>query len=165
MSAIEKTNAVRFLDRAKIAYELKSYEVDLEDLSAESVARKIGFPEEKVFKTLLMRGDKKGLLFAVVAAGTEIDPKRVAKASGDKKCELVALKEVEPLTGYVRGGVTVFAAKKTFPVIIDESALEQDVISVSAGARGTQIILTPTDYIKAAKAKTASIARAKNESE
>ena len=150
---------MRILDREKIAYEVRTYDVDLDDLSAETVARKIGLPESQVYKTLLLRGDKTGCLFAVVAAGTELDPKALAKASGDKRCELVPLKEVEPLTGYVRGGVTVLGAKKPFPVFVDESMLAHEVVSVSPGARGSQLLLAPKDYVRATKAKVAPITR------
>jgi Cys-tRNA(Pro)/Cys-tRNA(Cys) deacylase len=150
---------MRILDREKITYEVRTYDVDLEDLSAETVAKKIGLPEAQVYKTLVLRGDKTGCVFAVVAAGTELDPKALAKASGNKSCELVALKEVEPLTGYVRGGVTVLGAKKPFPVFVDESMLAHDVVSVSPGARGAQLILAPKDYVRATKAKLATITR------
>lgn len=154
-----KTNAVRILDKLGIRYELKPYEVDESDLTATTVARKVGLPAEQVFKTLLVRGDRNGLAFAVVPGDAELDLKALAHATGDKKIELVPLKEVQPLTGYIRGGVTALAAKKELPVVIDETALPFSVISISAGMRGLQIFLSPSDYVRATKAKTASIAR------
>lgn len=154
-----KTNAVRILDSLGISYELRHYEVDPDDLSAETVARKVGLAPEQTFKTLLVRGDKMGLLFAVVPGNQELDLKAMAKASGDKQVTMVPLKEVQSLTGYIRGGVTVLAAKKEYPVIADETIELFDVVSVSAGVRGTQILLHPSDYLRAAKAKVAAIAR------
>jgi len=157
-----KTNAARILDAAKVRYELREYEVDENDLSAETVARKVGLPPEQVWKTLVARGDRHGVCLAVVAGNAELDPKALAKLSGDKKVETVALKEVEPLTGYVRGGVTVFGCKKAYPVYVDEHMTAFDVVSVSAGARGTQILLDPKDYVRIAKAKLGLISRAKD---
>ena len=154
-----KTNAARQLDRLGIQYELRDYEVDPEHLEAELVADKIGLPYEKVFKTLLIRGDVNGLCMAVIPANTEVDFKALAQATGDRKMHMVPLKEVQPLTGYIRGGVTALACKKAYPVYIDASAEHQDVISVSAGVRGTQILLKPGDYIKAVSATSASIAQ------
>ena len=156
-----KTNAVRLLDSLGIAYELREYEVDPEDLAAESVAAKIGMPAEQVFKTLLARGDRNGLCFAVIPGNCELDLKALAGAAGDRKIELVAVKELQPLTGYIRGGVTVLGARKVFPVFADETLEMWDRISVSAGVRGTQIILAPGDYIRATDATMADIARSK----
>lgn len=156
-----KTNAARVLDAQKISYELREYAVDEDDLSAETVARKVGLPAEQVFKTLVCRGDRAGLCFAVVAGDAELDLKALARASGDKKIDPIALKELQPLTGYVRGGVTAFGGKKDFPVIVDESIELFDVVSVSAGVRGTQILLAPADYLRVTKAKLAAIARQK----
>jgi Cys-tRNA(Pro)/Cys-tRNA(Cys) deacylase len=156
-----KTNAARVLDALKISYELREYAVDEDDLSAETVARKVGLPAEQVFKTLVCRGDRAGLCFAVVAGDAELDLKALARASGDKKIDPIALKELQPLTGYVRGGVTAFGGKKDFPVIVDESIELFDVVSVSAGVRGTQILLAPADYLRVTKAKLAAIARQK----
>src|SRR5579859_6079823 len=138
-----KTNAVRLLDSLGIAYELREYEVDPEDLAAESVAAKIGMPPEQVFKTLLARGDRNGLCFAVIPGNTELDLKALAKGTGDRKIDLVHVKELQPLTGYVRGGVTALAAKKDFPVFVDETVELFDMISISAGHRGLQILLNP----------------------
>lgn len=154
-----KTNAARLLDGLGIHYELREYEVDPEDLSAETVARKVGLPAEQVFKTLLVRGDRRGLLFAVVPGDAELDLKAMARASGDRHVAMVPLKEVQPLTGYVRGGVTVLAGKKDYPVFVDETLELFDVVSVSAGARGTQILLAPAEYLRAARATVAAIAR------
>lgn len=154
-----KTNAARLLDGLGISYELREYEVDPDDLAAETVARKVGLPAEQVFKTLLVRGDRRGLLFAVVPGDAELDLKAMAKASGDRQVTMVPLKEVQPLTGYIRGGVTVFAGKKDHPVFADETIELFDVVSVSAGVRGTQILLAPADYLRAAKATVAAIAR------
>ena len=155
-----KTNAARQLDRLSIKYELRDYEVDPEHLEAELVADKIGLPYEKVFKTLLIRGDVNGLCFAVIPANTEVNFKALAQASGDRKMHMVALKEVQPLTGYIRGGVTALACKKPYPVFIDATAEPLDVISVSAGVRGTQILLKPADYIRAVDATVTLIAQA-----
>jgi Cys-tRNA(Pro)/Cys-tRNA(Cys) deacylase len=154
-----KTNAVRILDGLGISYELRDYEVDPDDLSAETVARKVGLPPEQTFKTLLVRGERKGLFFAVVPGDAELDLKAMAKATGDKQVALVPLKEVQPLTGYIRGGVTALAGKKDYPVIADETIELFDVVSVSAGVRGTQILLAPADYLRATKATVAPIAR------
>ena len=155
-----KTNAARVLDNLNIKYELREYEVDPNDLSAETVAAKIGLPAEQVFKTLVARGDKNGICLAVIPGGTQLDLKALAKLSGDRKIELVALKEVQPLTGYIRGGVTAFACKKEYPVYVDETIELFDVVSVSAGARGTQIFLSGSDYVLAAKAVVGTIAKA-----
>lgn len=154
-----KTNAARLLDRLGLHYELREYAVDPEDLSAESVARKISFPLERTFKTLVARGDRGGVLLAVVPGDRELDLKAIARLSGDRKVDTVALAEVRPLTGYVRGGVTALACRKEYPVYLDESALRYDTISVSAGIRGTQILLAPTDYANAVKATLGPIAR------
>lgn len=147
-----KTNAARILDGLGIAYELRSYEVDLEDLSATTVAAKVGLPAEQVFKTLIARGDRTGVMLAVVPGDVTLDLKALARASGDRRTELVALKEVTPLTGYVRGGVTALACKKDYPVYLDETAILFDVISVSSGTRGLQLVLNPDDYARAVRA-------------
>jgi Cys-tRNA(Pro)/Cys-tRNA(Cys) deacylase len=159
--ATAKTNAVRLLERLGVAFELRQYEVDPEDLSAETVARKVGMPPEQVFKTLVARGDKHGVCLAVVPGNCELDLKALARATGDKKMETVPLKEVEPLTGYIRGGVTALACKKDYPVYLDETAQLFDVISISAGLRGLQVLLSPDDYIQVTHAKFASIAKDK----
>ncbi|MFN8091253.1 MAG: Cys-tRNA(Pro) deacylase [Vicinamibacteria bacterium] len=156
-----KTNAVRALDRLGIEYELREYEVDLEDLAAGSVARKIGLPQEQVFKTLVMRGERRGVLLAVVPADAEADLKALARAVGDRAVAPVPLREVEPLTGYVRGGVTALAGKKPYPVCLDETAILFDRIAVSAGVRGTQVLLSPGDYVRATGAATAALSKPK----
>jgi Cys-tRNA(Pro)/Cys-tRNA(Cys) deacylase len=135
--------------------------VDPEDLSAETVAGKIGLPPEQVFKTLVARGDRTGVLLAVVPGDTELDLKALARASGDRKVDVVPLREVQPLTGYVRGGVTALAGKKDYPVFVDETVELFDVISVSSGARGTQILLSPGDYLRATRGKTGAISKDK----
>jgi Cys-tRNA(Pro)/Cys-tRNA(Cys) deacylase len=155
-----KTNAARLLDGLKISYELRDYPVDADDLTAESVARKIGLPPEQVFKTLVARGDRTGPLFAVVPGDSELDLKALARATGDRKADTVPLKEVQPLTGYVRGGVTALAAKKDYPVWADETIELFAVISVSAGVRGTQLLLSPADYLRAAGAHIGAISKA-----
>jgi Cys-tRNA(Pro)/Cys-tRNA(Cys) deacylase len=156
-----KTNAARVLDQLGIAYEVREYPVDPDDLSAEAVAHKIGLPPEQVWKTLVARGDRTGVLFAVVPADAEIDLKALAAASGDRRVELVPLRDVQPLTGYVRGGVTALAARKAYPVIVDELMELHDLISVSAGLRGAQLVLSPAGYLRATGARVAPIARDK----
>ena len=156
-----KTNAARLLDSLGIPYELRDYDVDPEDLSAETVAGKIGLPPEQVFKTLVARGDRTGVLLAVVPGDAELDLKALAHLSGDRKVDVVPLREVQPLTGYVRGGVTALAGKKDYPVFVDETVELFDVISVSSGARGTQILLAPGDYLRATRGKGGPIAKDK----
>ncbi len=148
-----KTNAMRLLDSHGIAYQTREYEVDPEDLSAETVARKIDLPIEQVFKTLLARGDRNGLCFAVIPGNMELDLKALAKGTGDRKIDLVPVKELQPLTGYIRGGVTAMAARKDYPVMLEETAELFDVISVSAGQRGLQIFINPQDYLRVTAAK------------
>src|SRR5579863_4900483 len=154
-----KTNAVRLLDSAKIGYELREYEVDPEDLSAETVAAKVSLPLEQVFKTLVMRGDRYGVCLAVVPGNMNVDEKALAKLTGDRRVEMVPLKEVQALTGYIRGGVTALAGKRDYPVYVDETAELFDVISVSAGTRGLQILLGPGDYLRVTKGIIGAIAR------
>lgn len=156
-----KTNAARLLDSLGIAYELREYEVDPDDLSAETVARKVGLPPEQVFKTLVTRGDRTGVLLAVVPGDAELDLKAIARLSGDRKVEVVPLREVQPLTGYVRGGVTALGARKAYPVFADETLELFDVVSVSAGVRGTQLLLAPADYLRAVEAKVGAISKEK----
>ncbi len=156
-----KTNAARVLDQLGIAYELREYEVDPDHLEAEVVAAKVGLPAEQVFKTLVAKGDRHGVCLAVVPGDQSLDLKALARLTGDRKVDTVPLKEVQPLTGYIRGGVTALACRKDYPVYLDETALYFDVISVSAGVRGTQIFLAPGDYARAVKAKTGAIARPK----
>jgi Cys-tRNA(Pro)/Cys-tRNA(Cys) deacylase len=152
-----KTNAARILDSLGIAHEIREYDVDPDDLTAATVAQKIGFPPEQVFKTLVARGDRNGVCLAVVPGDQQLDLKALAHLSGDKKIELVALKEVQPLTGYIRGGVTAIGAKRDYAVYADETIELFDVISVSAGMRGAQILIAPRDYLKVTKAKLGPI--------
>jgi Cys-tRNA(Pro)/Cys-tRNA(Cys) deacylase len=156
-----KTNAMRALDQLGVAYQIREYEVDPNDLSAETVAAKVGLPPEQVFKTLAVDGDRNGICLAVIPGNTELDFKALAQATGDRKVEMVPLKDVQAITGYIRGGVTALACKKDYPVYIDETAELWDVISISAGQRGTQIFLSPADYVRAVKATTLDIARQK----
>jgi Cys-tRNA(Pro)/Cys-tRNA(Cys) deacylase len=156
-----KTNAARALDALGIAYQLRDYVVDLNDLAAETVAAKIGLPPEQVFKTLVLRGDRNGVCLAVVPGDSEVDEKALAILTGDRRVEMAPLKDVQSLTGYIRGGVTALAGKRDYPVFIDETAELFDVISVSAGVRGTQILLAPSDYIRATGARAGAIARDK----
>ena len=159
-----KTNAARILDNLGIAYELRSYDtlrganVDPEDLRAVRVAAKVGLPPGQVFKTLVARGDRHGVCLALVAGDDQLDLKALARATGDRRSELVALKEVLPLTGYIRGGVTALACKKDYPVLIDETAQLHATISVSAGTRGLQILLAPDDYARAVRGRFVPLA-------
>ena len=161
-----KTNAARLLDSLNIPYELRPYEVDPNDLTALSVAKKVGLPPEQVFKTLLAQtndgaGGKSGLahLFAVIPGDSELDLKKLAHAASAKKTALASLKEVEPLTGYIRGGVTVMAARKPFPAYADETIELHDLISISAGQRGLQLLLAPADYLRATAATLADLTK------
>jgi Cys-tRNA(Pro)/Cys-tRNA(Cys) deacylase len=154
-----KTNAVRLLDARGVAYTLHPYDVDESDLSAGTVAQKVGLPLEQVWKTLIARGDRTGPLFAVVPGDMELDLKALAALTGDRKVETVPLKEVQPLTGYIRGGVTALAAKKDYPVFADETIELHDVVSISAGMRGLQVFLAPADYLRITGARTGPICR------
>lgn len=154
---VHKTNAVRLLDALGIAYELRTYKVDPDDLSATSVARKIELPIEQVFKTLLTRNSDSTHRFAVIPGDAELDLKKLAATTGVRRAELSPLKEVEPLTGYIRGGVTVLAAKRPFSAYADETLELFDVISVSAGQRGLQVLLSPADYLRATGATIADL--------
>jgi len=156
-----KTNATRILDNLGVAYELREYAVDPDDLSAETVAAKIGLPAEQVFKTLVVRGDRGGVYLAVVPGNNEVDGKALARLTGDRRVELVPLKEVQQLTGYIRGGVTAVGAKRDYPVYADETIELFEVISVSAGIRGTQVLLAPGDYLRVVDARVAPIGREK----
>lgn len=154
-----KTNATRILERLGIAFEVREYVVDPDDLSAEKVAHDIGMPPEQVFKTLVVRGDRNGVLLAVIPGNAELDLKAAARLSGNRKVEMAALKEVQPLTGYVRGGVTALACKKDYPVYVDEQMTLYERIAVSAGARGQQLVLAPADYLCATKATVGPLSR------
>jgi Cys-tRNA(Pro)/Cys-tRNA(Cys) deacylase len=154
-----KTNAIRLLDEMSIGYELREYMVDPEDLAAETVAAKISLPVEQVFKTLVSRGDRNGVCMAVIPGNAELDLKALAQATGDRSMQLVPMKELQSLTGYIRGGVTALAAKKEYPVYVDESIELFEAISISAGIRGMQILLAPQAYITATKARIVPITR------
>lgn len=154
-----KTNAARLLDELSVTYRLLEYDVSDEHVDAAEVASKVGLAPEQVFKTLVARGDRHGVVLAVVSAASEVDLKALARVRGDRQCELVHLREVQPLTGYVRGGVTALACRKPYPVVLDELAELSDEISVSAGQRGLQIVLHPRDYVRATGAVVAAIAR------
>lgn len=142
---MQKTNAMRQLDSAKINYTPLEYEVDENDLSGESIARKVGLPEEQVFKTLVGKGDKTGVVVLCIPVCCEVDLKKAATASGNKKLELLAVKDLLATTGYIRGGCSPIGMKKKFPTYFDESALLYDKITVSAGVKGIQLLLDPND--------------------
>ncbi len=164
-----KTNAARLLDQMGIHYELRAYEVDPDDLAAETVAAKIGLPPEQVFKTLVARPvgsrspgkDWHGVVMAVIPGDQELDLKALAAAAGEKKIELVPVKELQALTGYIRGGVTALAAKREYPVFVDETIELFDVVSISAGTRGLQILIAPGDYLRATEGTIAALGQAK----
>jgi Cys-tRNA(Pro)/Cys-tRNA(Cys) deacylase len=153
-----KTNAVRMLERAGVQYEVREYPVDEQDLSAPHVAEAVGMPPEQVFKTLVARGDRSGVLLACIPGNFELDLKALAAASGNKKVELVPLKEVLGLTGYIRGGVSPVGTRKPYPVYLDETAELWDAIAVSAGIRGMQMLLAPADLARITEAKICGIA-------
>jgi Cys-tRNA(Pro)/Cys-tRNA(Cys) deacylase len=156
-----KTNAARLLDSLDVPYEVLTYEVDPDDLTATSVAKKIGMPAEQVFKTLLTKAvTGKEHFFAVIPGDAELDLKKLAQTAGVKKIDLASLKDVEPLTGYVRGGVTVMAARTAFPAFADETIELFDVISISAGMRGVQLAMSPADYLRATGAVVADLTKA-----
>lgn len=152
-----KTNAARILDQAKISYELIEYPVDESDLSAVAVAAKVGLPIEQVYKTLVARGDKTGVIVACIQGDHELQLKNLASLSGNKKVEVVPLKEVQPLTGYIRGGVSPIGMKKAYPVFIDLNVSGLDKVAVSAGLRGLQLFLRSSDLISVTKAKLGEI--------
>jgi Cys-tRNA(Pro)/Cys-tRNA(Cys) deacylase len=155
-----KTNAVRLLEQLGIRYQLREYEVDLEDLAAETVAAKIGLPPEQVFKSLVARGNRHGICMAVIPGNAELDLKALASASDNRKMALVPVKELQSLTGYLRGGVTALAGRKDYPVYVDETVELFDVISISAGVRGMQILIAPADYLRATHGLVAALAHA-----
>ena len=154
---LKKTNAARILDGLNISYEIKTYAVDESDLSAVHVAQISGLNIEMIFKTLVARGDKTGIIMAVIGGGDELDLKALAKASGNKSVEMIALKELLPLTGYVRGGCSPLGAKKNYPVYLDARAMTLEKISISAGQRGMQLVLAPGDLVKAVNATVSNL--------
>ena len=156
---MKKTNAARLLEGLKIPHTLQEYPVDESDLSAEHVAREVGLPLNQVFKTLVARGDRTGVIVAVLPGDGELDPKALASVSGNKKVDLVPMKEVQPLTGYLRGGCSPLGMKKKYPVFLDESARSFPFISVSAGLRGIQVYLAPEDLRRACEGTWAPLAR------
>lgn len=158
---IEKTNAARLLDRSKIAYELIPYAVDEEHLDAVHVAEQLGEAADTVFKTLVLKGDRTGYFVCVVPAGYEVDLKAAAKVSGNKKADLIPVKELLPVTGYVRGGCSPVGMKKSFPTYIHSSVLDHEAVYVSAGVRGLQLKLRPSELIAFVRAETADIGRPK----
>ncbi|OUO55786.1 aminoacyl-tRNA deacylase [Parabacteroides sp. An277] len=154
---INKTNVARLLDKAKVKYTLVPYEVDENDLSATHVAEQLGEDIRQVFKTLVLRGDRTGYFVCVVPGGEEVDLKKAAKVSGNKSCEMIHVKELLPLTGYIRGGCSPIGMKKHFPTYVHASALEFEQIYVSAGQRGLQIRLAPSDLLREAQAEKADL--------
>jgi Cys-tRNA(Pro)/Cys-tRNA(Cys) deacylase len=156
---MKKTNAARILDKLKLPYSLKEFSCDQWDLSAENAAELLDVPVNRVFKTLVARGDKNGVIVTSIPGGSELDLKALARVSGDKKVEMVSLKEVQPLTGYIRGAVSPLGIKQAYLYFLDESAFGQDSIIISAGIRGTQIEIAPADLKKAASALTGKLTR------
>lgn len=154
-----KTNAARILDAAGVPHELRQFHIDEEDLSARHAAEAIGLPPEQVFKTLVARGERSGVLLAIIPANMDLDLKALAAASGNRKVELVAVKEIRGLTGYIRGGVSPVGGRKDYPAYLDETAILWDRIAVSAGIRGCQILLNPEDLARLTGAKVVEIAR------
>lgn len=154
---MKKTNAARILDAKSIQYELVEYEVDEIDLSAATLAKKIGQDIEQIFKTLVLRGDKTGVFVCVIPGNAEVDLKKSAKVSGNKNCAMVQQKELLPLTGYIRGGCSPIGMKKSFPAYIHETCILFDTIFVSAGQRGLQFRINPDDLIKATGAEVCDL--------
>jgi len=156
---MKKTNAARILDKLKLSYKLREFSVNRWDLSAENAAELLNVPVDRVFKTLVARGDKNGVIVVSIPGGSELDLKALARVSSDKKVEMVSLKEVQPLTGYIRGAVSPLGMKQVYPYYLDDSAFGQDFIIISAGIRGTQIEIAPADLQKAASAVTGKLTR------
>ena len=157
MSGINKTNAARLLDKAKIKYELVPYEVDENDLAATHIATQLGEDIRQVFKTLVLKGDKTGHFVCVVPGDAEVDLKKAAKVSGNKKVELIPMKELLPTTGYIRGGCSPVGMKKVFPTYFHSTCMDFDYIYVSAGVRGLQLKIAPADLVKYVRASVAEI--------
>lgn len=165
MAGIQKTNVARLLDKAKIPYELVPYTVDENNLAADHVAEELGEDINQVFKTLILHGDRSGHFVCVVPGNTEVDLKKAAKAAGAKKAEMIPMKELLPLTGYIRGGCSPIGMKKPFPTFFHESALNFDVIYVSAGVRGLQLKINPQDLIGYVKATITDLVQSKENEE
>ena len=155
---IEKTNAARLLDKARIPYKLIPYEFDENDLAAQHVADSLGQDIARVFKTLVLHGDRTGHIVCVVPGNAEVDLKALAKSSGNKKVEMIAMKDLLGVTGYIRGGCSPIGMKKRFPTFFHTSALDFDTIYVSAGVRGLQLEINPSELIRFVSASTADVA-------
>jgi len=160
---MKKTNAARILYRLKINYELVEYEVNENDLSAVHVAESAAIPIENVYKTLVLQGDKNGIFVCIIPGAKEIDLKKAAIASSNKKAAMIKMNDLEPLTGYIRGGCSPLGMKKNYPMFIDQSAFTQPFIYISAGIRGMQIKITPNDLVSAIKAEIVDIAEGAND--
>lgn len=154
-----KTNAMRILERAGVAYEVHLYRYDEQTFSAEDAAQQVGMAPETVFKTLLLHGDRSGYLFALIPAGAEVDLRSLASASGNKRVELTPQRNVQELTGYLRGAVTVLAAKHAYPVYVDETVELWPQVGISGGAHGLELVLAPADLLRVTGARLADIAR------
>lgn len=157
MATEKKTNAARILDREGVAYSLVPYEVDPDNLAADHVAEQLGEPIEQVFKTLVLRGDKTGLFVCVIAGNREVDLKKAARVSGNKKAEMIHMRELLPLTGYIRGGCTAIGMKKRYPVFFSSEFVDFPQVYVSAGVRGLQIKVAPADFMRVAGGVTADL--------
>lgn len=157
-----KTNAARILDRLNADYEILEYEFDPDNLDAEYIASKLKLNADQVFKTLVVKGDRQGICFAVIPANTQLNLKELARLSGDRKMSVVPLKDVQPLTGYIRGGVTVLGSKKSFPAYVHDTVQTFDQIAVSAGMRGKMLWLAPQTYLNAIEATVGAIANSKH---
>lgn len=154
-----KTNAARILDREEVAYELVPYTVDEEDLSATHLAEQLHLDAKQIFKTLVLKGDRTGHFVCVIPGDDELDLKKAAKVSGNKGCAMIPMKELQAVTGYIRGGCSPLGMKKRFPAFIHETAALFDRIYVSAGLRGLQLLVAPADLIRVSGAKTADLVR------
>jgi len=154
---INKTNAARLLDQLKITYELIPYEVDENDLGAQHIAAQLGQPIERLFKTLVLRGDKTGLVVCVIPGAEEVDLKKAARVTGNKKLEMIHVKELLPLTGYIRGGCSPIGMKKALPTWFHQSIMLYDTVYCSAGMRGLQFRLAPQDLVRAARGQLADL--------
>ena len=165
MAEIQKTNVARLLDKAKIPYELVPYTVDENNLAADHVAEELGEDINQVFKTLILHGDRSGHFVCVVPGNTEVDLKKAAKVAGAKKAEMIPMKELLPLTGYIRGGCSPIGMKKPFPTFFHQSALDFEVIFVSAGVRGLQLKINPQDLISYVKASVTDLTQSIEEND